>query len=157
MRAGSIPDSGSTTTLRTASTSALSSISPATASAEIASNFNDQLDSEQRRFLREGLDNEAQLAVFDLLQKESLTKGNREMIKKVAGDLLDALGNGKLRIDRWKEKATAQAQIKAEIIKHLFANLPGNLYNPDEIDCRAKAVYAHILMAGSTGSTRVHH
>ena len=31
---------------------------------------------------------------------------------------------GKLQIDHWREKATAQAQVKAEIINHLFAHLP---------------------------------
>jgi len=42
--------------------------------------FNDGLDQEQRRYLREGLENEDQLAVFDLLQKDTLTKPDREQI-----------------------------------------------------------------------------
>lgn len=84
----------------------------------------DSLDVEERRYIREGLDSEDELAVFDLLQKDTLTKSNRDAIKKVAKELLDKLTSGKLQIDHWREKATAQAQVKAEIIKHRFANLP---------------------------------
>jgi type I restriction enzyme R subunit len=119
--------------------------------------FNDGLDEEQKRYLREGLDSEEQLAVFDLLQKDSLTKGDREKIKAVAKDLLQTLSDGKLQIDHWKEKATAQAQVKAEIIKHLFANLPDGVYDAAEIDLKANAVFAHIFVSGSTTGARVYH
>ncbi|MBQ0935467.1 type I restriction endonuclease subunit R [Ideonella paludis] len=119
--------------------------------------LNDKLNEEEKRYLREGLDNDAQLAVFDLLQKDSLTKGDREKIKKVAKDLLDTLANGKLQIDHWREKAAAQAQVKAEIVKHLWANLPDGAYGDDEIDLKAAAVYAHIFMTAGTGGAQVYH
>ena len=119
--------------------------------------FNDDCSEEEKRYLREGLDNEDQLAVFDLLQKESLTKGDREAIKKVARELLDKLTSGKLQIDHWREKATAQAQVKAEIIKHLFANLPAGAYDADEINLKAGAVFAHIYSAGLGEGARVYH
>jgi type I restriction enzyme R subunit len=119
--------------------------------------FNDDCSEEQKRYLREGLDNEDRLAVFDLLQRESLTKGDREVIKKVALELLDKLTSGKLQIDHWREKATAQAQVKAEIIKHLFANLPAGAYDADEINLKAGAVCAHIYTAGLSGGARVVH
>ncbi len=119
--------------------------------------LNDKLNDEEKRYLREGLDSEAQLAVFDLLQKDSLTQGDREKIKKVAKDLLNTLASGKLQIDHWREKATAQAQVKAEIIKHLFANLPDDAYDAEEINLKAGAVFAHIYMAaGSTTATAYH-
>ena len=47
----------------------------------------DTLDVEERRYIREGLDSEDQLAVFDLLQKDTLSKGDRDAIKKVAVEL----------------------------------------------------------------------
>jgi type I restriction enzyme, R subunit len=119
--------------------------------------FNDECTEEEKRYLREGLDNEDQLAVFDLLQKESLTKGNREAIKKVARDLLEKLAGGKLQIDHWREKATAQAQVKAEIIKHLFAHLPSGAYAADEIDLKASALFAHIYTNGIAGGPQVYH
>jgi type I restriction enzyme R subunit len=119
--------------------------------------LNDKLNDEEKRYLREGLDNDAQLAVFDLLQKDSLTKGDREKIKKVARDLLDTLSSGKLQIDHWREKAAAQAQVKAEIIKHLWANLPDGAYDADEIDTKAGAVFAHIFTTSGGSNPTVHH
>ncbi|WP_295388863.1 HsdR family type I site-specific deoxyribonuclease [uncultured Thiodictyon sp.] len=119
--------------------------------------FNSTLNEEQKRYLREDLDNEDQLAVFDLLQKDSLTRGERDAIKKVAAQLLDTLNSGKLQIDHWREKATARAQVQAEIIKHLFANLPAAAYDADEIDLKANAVFAHLYTAGLAGETRVYH
>lgn len=119
--------------------------------------LNDKLNDEEKRYLREGLDNDAQLAVFDLLQKDSLTKGDREKIKKVARDLLDTLASGKLQIDHWREKAAAQAQVKAEIIKHLWENLPDGAFEDDEITLKADAVFAHIFMAGRGGGARAYH
>lgn len=55
--------------------------------------FNDGCSEEEKRYLREGLDNEAELAVFDLLQKESLTTKDRETIKTVAKELLIKLAD----------------------------------------------------------------
>jgi type I restriction enzyme R subunit len=119
--------------------------------------FNDECSEEEKRYLREGLDNEDQLAVFDLLQKDVLSRAEREAIKRVARDLLERLLAGKLRIDRWREKATAQAQVKAEIIKHLFAQLPPGVYGAEEIDARAGAVFAHIYSAPIGGHAPYHH
>ena len=59
-----------------------------------------------------------------MLQKDKLTAKEREAFKQVAGELMDNLAAGKLRIENFKEKATAQAQIKIEIIDHLLASRP---------------------------------
>ncbi|WP_298597452.1 type I restriction endonuclease subunit R [Zoogloea sp.] len=119
--------------------------------------LNDDLDEEARRYLREGLESEDQLAVFDLLQKDTLTRGDRDAIKKVAKALLDKLIGGKLQIDHWREKATAQAQVKAEIIKHLYAHLPPGAYDADEINIKANAVFAHLYTAGFGEGARMYH
>ena len=119
--------------------------------------FNSTLNDEDKRYLREGLDNEEQLALFDLLQKESLTRGEREAIKQVATQLLAKLNAGKLQIDHWRDKATARAQVRGEIIRHLFANLPAAAYDADEIDLRAGAVFAHLYTAGVAPGPRVYH
>lgn len=110
--------------------------------------FNDGLDQEQRRYLREGLENEDQLAVFDLLQKDTLTRTERERIKEVSKELLDKLLSGKLQIDHWRDKATAQAQVRSEIIKHLFVNMPGSGYADHEISTKAEMIFAHLYQTG---------
>lgn len=119
--------------------------------------FNSSLNDEEKRYLREELDNEDQLAVFDLLQKESLTKGERDAIKKIAKELLDKLTDGHIQIQRLREMATVQAKVKSEIIKHLFANMPPDAYDADEISLKANAIFTHIYTTGLTDGTRVYH
>ena len=50
-----------------------------------------ELDVEERRFVREGFDNDEQLAIFDLLQKENLKPAELDRIRKAARDLLPKL------------------------------------------------------------------
>lgn len=119
--------------------------------------FNDNCSEEEKRYLREGLDSEAELAVFDLLQKDSLAKRDREAIKKVSKELLDKLADQRFALDRLRSMATVQAQMKAEIIKHLYAHLPTGAYNPDEINVKAGAVFKHIYSTGAGGSPSAYH
>ncbi|MFN7712265.1 MAG: UvrB domain 3-containing protein [Curvibacter sp.] len=119
--------------------------------------FNDTCSDEEKRYLREGLENEDELAVFDLLQKDALTKSERDAIKKVAKDLLGKLSDQRFALDRLRTMATVQAQMKAEIIKHLFANLPSTAYDPEEINLKAGAVFAHIYSAGLGSGAPVIH
>ncbi len=111
---------------------------------------NAQLTEEEKRFLREGLDNQQQLAVFDMLQKDKLSAKEREEVKQVARELMDSLAAGKLRIENFKEKATAQAQIKIEIIDHLLASMPQGLYEDDELNVKADQVFTHLMQLGDS-------
>lgn len=119
--------------------------------------FNDECSEEKNRYLREGLDIEQHLAVFDLLQRASLTKGDREVIKKVAWALLAKVTSDKRQIDQSRGKATAQAQVKAEIIKPLFANLPAGTCDAGEINLKAGVVFALIYSAGEDSGARRYH
>lgn len=114
-------------------------------------------NEEERRYLREGLASEAELAVFDLLQKDSLTKSDREAIKKVAKDLLGKLTNQRFTRQRLRNMATVQAQMKAEIIKHMYEHLPASTYDPNEISLKASAVLAHIYQAGFGEGPQIYH
>jgi type I restriction enzyme R subunit len=105
--------------------------------------FHHTLDREQRRYLHEGLDSEAHLAVFDLLQKDTLTKAEREAIKQVAKSLLHTLTDQRFALDRLRRMATVQAQMKAEITRHLYTHLPAGAYT--DIHARADGVFRHFL------------
>ena len=118
---------------------------------------NANLDYEARRYVREELDNEEQLAVFDLLQKDNLSRSERESIKKTAVELLAKLQEIQSQIDHWREKASAQAQVRAEIIKHLFANMPGERYSEEEISQRADALFAHVYTMADGGVSATIH
>jgi type I restriction enzyme R subunit len=119
--------------------------------------FNDDCNEEEKRYLREGLDSEAELAVFDLLQKKTLKKGEREAIKKVAKDLLVKLADQRYTLERLRSMATVQAQMRAEIIKHLFSHLPAGAYDPEEINLKAGAVFAHFYGMGLGSDAQMYH
>ena len=53
--------------------------------------------------------------------------------------------------------AKVQAQMQADIIKHLYAHLPGDAYDPDEITIKASAVFAHIYSTGLDVGAPVYH
>ena len=109
--------------------------------------FVDQLNDEDRRAMREGL-NEENLALFDLLYKPSLTTKDRNRIKEVAEKLLNRLKEEKLKIDNWREKEATKADIKMFIHDFLYddkTGLPVGIYTPEEVEERTELVYDHIF------------
>lgn len=117
------------------------------------------LTVEDKRAMREGLDEET-LAIFDLLNKESLTGKEREEVKRVARETLLALKAEKLRIERWRESPTICAQVRT-MIGDSFMWLPKDSYPDEEVSTRAGMVYQHIYtnypggMDGYFGQARV--
>ena len=118
----------------------------------------DSLDEEARRFQREGLDSEQQLAVFDLLQKETLKPKEREAIKQVAVELLAKLQAGNLLIEHWRDMAATQAKLRLEIENHLWANDLSEMgYSETDIAVKVQAVFAHLFATTGADGQRVLH
>ncbi len=118
--------------------------------------FVDDLNEEEKRTVREGLDEE-HLALFDLLLKPDVSKNDRERIKQVAQKLLDALKEEKLRIDHWRDKETTKATVKTFINNYLWdeqSGLPVDSYTPEDVQLKADLVYNHIYMQYADAS---HH
>jgi len=109
--------------------------------------FVEELDNEEKRAVREGLDEE-NLALFDILLKPELSTRDRSRIKKVAKDLLAALKAEKLRIDNWREKETTKAAVKTFIYDFLWneeTGLPLEFYTPEEVAERTDLVFTHVF------------
>lgn len=105
------------------------------------------LDDEDKRAMREGLDEE-HLALFDLLLKPDVSKNLRDKIKKVAIDLLDTLKNEKLKIDHWRDKDKTRAEVKQYIHDFLWdesKGLPADSFSIDEVEQKSELVFDHIL------------
>jgi len=112
----------------------------------------DELDEEESRAVREGLDEEY-LAVFDLLRKPNLMAGDIKRIKAVAVDLLDYLKAEKLRIDHWRDKETTRDAVRQTITDYLWSSstgLPETLYTEEEVKQCANEVYRHVYRAYPT-------
>ena len=114
--------------------------------------FVQELEEEEGRALREGLDEES-LAIFDLLKKSDLGRPEIERIKKVAMELLQTLKAEKLRVDQWREKDATQSAVKVAIHDFLYSDatgLPADAYSEDDVTATSEAVFEHIYRAYPT-------
>jgi len=101
------------------------------------------LDQEQRRAAEEGL-NEEELAVFDLVQRDDLSKADRERIKAVSKSLLATLQTTLARLERWTEKEQTQAEVRTAILDYLYIQLPTPPFSEEDKQAAAERVYLHV-------------
>lgn len=107
------------------------------------------MTEEESRAILEGLDEET-LAIFDLLRKPSLSKNERDEVKKVAAKTLATLKEEKLKIDRWRESTQVTAQVKTIIFDNLQW-LPQEAYADEEVEEKTDLVYQHVYSNYSSG------
>ncbi|MCB1882175.1 MAG: DUF3387 domain-containing protein, partial [Gammaproteobacteria bacterium] len=111
--------------------------------------FERSLEDEERRSLREELDEES-LAIFDLLRKPDLDAADIRKIKAVAVDLLSRLKAEKLRIDHWRDKETTRDAVRITIRDHLWSDdtgLPVEAYTEEDVNEKAEEVFRHVYRA----------
>jgi len=109
------------------------------------------LDEEQRRATEEGL-SEDELALFDLLKKDNLSKADRERVKLASRSLLESIRKLIAPLERWTEKEQTQAEVEVSILDHVFDELPTPPFTEDEKQVVAKRVYQHIWQQSAGGS-----
>ncbi|XSG83890.1 MAG: type I restriction endonuclease subunit R [Methylohalobius sp. ZOD2] len=102
-----------------------------------------ELDAEQQRAVEEGL-SEEELALFDLLKKERLSKADRERVKQASRDLLSAIKTRLAELDHFWEKEQTKAEVEVFILDEVYARLPTPPFSPDEKKLVAEAVYGHV-------------
>lgn len=51
----------------------------------------EKLSEEEKRYIREGFENDEQLSLYDILEKKDLSKEDIQKLKKVAKDLLNKI------------------------------------------------------------------
>ena len=83
-----------------------------------------ELDEEESRAVREGLDEES-LAIFDLLKKGELNVADIKRIKTVAVRLLETLKAEKLRVDQWRDKESTRDAVRVTIQNFLWSDKTG--------------------------------
>ncbi|MCC5829266.1 MAG: type I restriction endonuclease subunit R [Phycisphaeraceae bacterium] len=106
-----------------------------------------KLDEEQSRAVREGLESDEYLAIYDLLFKPDLTSKEIKRIKEVAVGLLQTLKAEKLKIDQWRDKETTRDAVRQSIRDYLYddaTGLPVEHYSEDEVYARAEQVFEHV-------------
>jgi type I restriction enzyme R subunit len=109
------------------------------------------LDEEQTRAAREGL-SEDELALFDLLKKEDLSKADRERVKQASRDLLAATNAQLAQLDRFWEKEQTKADVETSILDKIFVSLPTPPFTQEEKSAIAANVFNHIWQQAVHGA-----
>ncbi|HBC69149.1 MAG TPA: type I restriction endonuclease subunit R [Sutterella sp.] len=83
-----------------------------------------QLSEEKERYVREGFSSEEELAIYDLLKQDSLTKDEIKQIKSLAKELLAKVKAKIAEFDHWTDKPETRAAVDILIRDTLWAELP---------------------------------
>ncbi|MCK9321395.1 MAG: type I restriction endonuclease subunit R [Bacteroidales bacterium] len=111
---------------------------------ENLSEFIRDLTIEEQRVVRENLENQETLAIYDLLiEGKELNSQEIKQVKKIAKETLDKLKVEKLKIDHWRESRQISAQVKGVIYDNLLW-LPQEAYTDEDVGIKTANVYQHI-------------
>jgi type I restriction enzyme R subunit len=108
------------------------------------------LDAEQRRAVEEGLGDE-ELALFDMLFKESISKTDREKLKHASKSLLASLREILKTMPDWTQNSSTQAEVKIFILDNLWKSLPRPPFTEDETEQAADKVYDYVFERSYSG------
>ncbi|MDP7558078.1 MAG: DUF3387 domain-containing protein, partial [Candidatus Marinimicrobia bacterium] len=104
----------------------------------------EQLKEEEKRYIREELENEQQLAMFDLLTKPEpdLSDKEKKDVKAVSRILYDKLVEGILTLD-WRKKQEKKAEVQVTIKTILNDGLP-QVYDKRIFNDKRSAIYDYV-------------
>ena len=113
--------------------------------------FVHELDDEEARAVREGLDVES-VAIFDLLKKPTLAPKEIARIKEIAVQLLATLKAEQLRVNQWRDKEATRDAVRSTIFDFLYSDNTGlpETYTDDEIKTKSENIFQHIFYAYPT-------
>ncbi len=103
-----------------------------------------EMTEESKRYVKEGLENEEQLAVFDMLLKPDLPKADIKKIKKVAVELLKSLEKQMQDVQDIFQKSATRDGFRQSIYDHLYADgtgLPIDSYDKIEIQGKTDRIF----------------
>lgn len=102
-----------------------------------------QLTEEEKRYVREGFENDEQLSMYDVLIKEDLSKEDIKKLKKVAVDLLAKIKNMLKDMSNPFDNPAAKATIIITIRDMLWSELPES-YSDESINYYKDVVYNYV-------------
>lgn len=101
------------------------------------------LTEEEKRYVREGFDNDEQLSMYDVLMKDNLSKEDIKKLKVVAKELLEKIKVLLASMDHPFDKQETKAAISITIRDILWKELPES-YSDESINYYRDAVYNYV-------------
>lgn len=111
------------------------------------------LDAEQRRAAEEGLSDD-ELALFDLLFKENVSKADRECLKQASRSLLASLRGLLESMQGWTQKESTRAEVEVFILDNLYRSLPRPPFTDMETEAVAARVYDFVWQRNAGSGSR---
>ena len=105
-----------------------------------------QLDDEQKRYVKEGFDSDEELTMFDLLMKDSLTKEKIKQVKALSKELLAKVKGRIHELDHWRDKEETQSIVSVMIRDLLWQFLP-ECYDDNSIANYRQQIYEYVYSA----------
>ncbi|MCB1211275.1 MAG: type I restriction endonuclease subunit R, partial [Verrucomicrobiales bacterium] len=109
------------------------------------------LNVEQRRAAEEGL-TEDELAIFDLLKKDKLTKKQRDTVKEASKHLLTKVLEVVATRHDWTAKEPTKAEVEVLIQTEVFTLLPDPPFDDEDKMVLAERVYQHVFSQSAAGA-----
>jgi len=109
------------------------------------------LDAEQRRAAEEGLSDD-ELALFDLLHRDTLSKADRERLKQASKSLLAAVREVLRPMHAWTQNTATQATVRVAILDHLWRTLPRPPFTEEETEKAAGRIYDYVWERSASGN-----
>jgi len=110
----------------------------------------DSLDAEQRRAVEEGL-SEDELALFDLLNRDAISKSDREKLKQASRGLLGSLQALLKPMELWAQNEQTRAVVETHILDELWRLLPTPPFSDDDKQLAAARVYEFVWQRSAAG------
>jgi type I restriction enzyme, R subunit len=107
------------------------------------------LDAEQKRAVEEGLTDD-ELALFDLLFREKISKADRERLKQASRSLLESLRSLVQPMPAWTQNSATQSEVKVFILDKLYETMPQPPFTEDDIEQASDKIY-NFIWAKSAG------
>ena len=108
-------------------------------------NLTCQLTEEQKRYIREGFENDEQLSIYDILMKDNLSKNDIKKIKDVSKELIEKIKELLHTMDHPFDKEETKATIIVMIRDTLWNKLPDS-YPDESINHYKDAVYNYFSL-----------
>ena len=105
--------------------------------------LSNELTEEEKRYVREGFENDEQLSMYDVLMKENLSKDDIKKLKTVAKELLEKIKALLATMDHPFDKQETKAAIIITIRDILWQELPES-YSEENITQYRDAVYNYV-------------
>lgn len=103
-----------------------------------------EMDDEERRYVREGFNSDEELAIYDLLFQESLSKEDIKMVKALAQTLLSKIKAKIKELDHWTDKEETCAVIDIMIRDTLYNELPMS-YDDNALNHYRQTIYEYVF------------